>query len=434
VFSVQVNRDRMVDRETDPGRATEYSMHARISSEQLVEIVDNASDGIITVNGGRKIVLFNRGAAMIFGYGPREIVGRSLDILFPSPHGAEREIGNDFAHSPLTSSFLRRQSGVFGLRKDGTEFPAEVSVTNVGTGRAMLSTSIVRDVTDRKRRETDRQQHEQQTRSRDEPAEAEPRAIADELRVRTEELKVTTEQLWHAAQLAGIGELAAGIAHELNNPLGTVSLRIEGLLAKTPADDPRRRLLEVIEGEVERMGDLVGNLLQFSRPSRNHVSTVDVCEEITKTIDLVSHQLRNRSIRAATIFARGVPLICADRQQLRQVFLNLFTNAADAMLDGGVLAPHVRVGELPGNIPAVVIEVNDTGSGIPANVLPKVFDPFFTTKEEGKGTGLGLALCKRIVEQHHGTLMIVSEVGRGTTVRVALPVNPETNVVSLLAE
>src|SRR5207344_3323610 len=143
--------------------------------------------------------------------------------------------------------------------------------------------------------------------------------------------------------------------------------------------------LEVIEQEVERMADLVTNLLQFSRAGRDQVSTVDVCEEITKTIDLVSHLLRKRMIRAETEFARGVPAIHADRQHLRQVFLNLFTNAADAMPKGGRLTARVRTGELAGGIRAVVIEVADTGEGIPADVLPRVFDTFFTTKEEGKG-------------------------------------------------
>jgi signal transduction histidine kinase len=126
--------------------------------------------------------------------------------------------------------------------------------------------------------------------------------------------------------------------------------------------------------------------------------------------------------------------IHADRQHLRQVFLNLFTNAADAMPDGGILTSRVRSGELPGGIPAVVVEVADTGTGIPADLLHRVFDPFFTTKEEGKGTGLGLAICKRIVDQHRGKMEVESEAGRGTTVRLALPVRPDTNVASLHAE
>jgi signal transduction histidine kinase len=126
-----------------------------------------------------------------------------------------------------------------------------------------------------------------------------------------------------------------------------------------------------------------------------------------------------------------VPDIYADSQHLRQVFLNLFTSAADAMPGGGRLVPRVRTGELPGPTPAVVVEVADTGAGIPPEVLPRVFDPFFTTKDDGKGTGLGLAICRRIVRQHRGTLEIDSRVGEGTTVRVTLPVRGEANVAEL---
>jgi signal transduction histidine kinase len=241
----------------------------------------------------------------------------------------------------------------------------------------------------------------------------------------------TTRQLWQAARLAGVGELAAGIAHELNNPLGTVALRVEQLLARTPTDEPRRRHLEIIEQEVERMAGLVGNLLLFSRAGRDQVSTVDIPEEIVRTLELVSHHLRKRRIRVVTEFARNVPSIQGDRQHLRQVFLNLFTNASDAMPDGGVLTPRVFPGSLPDGRAAVVVEVADTGSGIPPDLLAKVVEPFFTTKPEGVGTGLGLAICRRIVQQHSGILEIESRVGEGTTVRVTLPVRQETNVPRL---
>ena len=258
------------------------------------------------------------------------------------------------------------------------------------------------------------------------------RRVLDQEHTR-QELRAMTQQLWQAAKLASVGELAASIAHELNNPLGTVSLRLEGVLAKTPTEDPRRRALEIIDQEVQRMARLVGNLLQFSRAGRDQVSTVDVCEEITKTIELTEHHLRRHGIRVEPEFQPHVPVIYADRQQLRQVFLNLFTNAGDAMPEGGRLTPRVRPKEQAGAIVAVVIEVVDTGVGIAAAHLPKVMEPFFTTKEEGKGTGLGLAICRRIVQQHQGTLEIESAVGQGTTVRLTLPVRNEANVNSLHA-
>jgi len=165
---------------------------------------------------------------------------------------------------------------------------------------------------------------------------------------KTEELRITTQQLWQAARLAGVGELAASIAHELNNPLGTISLRIEGLLAKTPSDDPRHKSLEIVGQEVERMAGLVSNLLQFSRAGVDKVSTVDVCDEVRRTLELVEYHMRKQQIRVEPEFALVVPMIYADRQQLRQVLLNLFTNAADAMPTGGRLMLRVRPGSLPG--------------------------------------------------------------------------------------
>jgi len=513
---------------------------ARICPDQLAEIIEIAEDGIVTVDARQEIVLFNRGAAKTFGYTPEEVVGKPLELLLPErfrpPHRGQVE---GFAAAASAARLMGERREVYGRRKDGTEFPAEVSISKFGTGPAVLITAIVRDVTERKRFEAAQRELEHlranaelaNTRakldavirsaqdaivildadlrttlfnpaaeqvfgctaeraagahvaqflpdglpsdavspvpreaagrradgrtvpleissSRTEVggeavhtlilrdvterkrAEQELRETAKQREQALAELRATTQQLWQAARLAGVGELAASIAHELNNPLGTVSLRVEGVLAKTPPDDPRRRALEVIDQEVERMAGLVANLLQFSRAGREQVSTVDVCEEVTKTIELVAHHLRKRQIRVESEFATGVPVIHADRQQLRQVFLNLFTNAADAMPRGGRLVPRVRTGELQGAVPAIVIEIADTGGGIPADLLSRVFEPFFTTKEEGKGTGLGLAICKRIVDQHHGRLEIESTVGTGTTVRVTLPLRPETNVKNL---
>ena len=256
------------------------------------------------------------------------------------------------------------------------------------------------------------------------------RALRD-LREKNEELRLTTQQLWQSARLAGVGELAASIAHELNNPLGTVSLRIEGVLARTPADDPRRRPLEVVEQEVERMAKLVGNLLNFARAGRDQVSTVSVADEVRKTIELTEPHMRRLHVEVVPEF-HSAPDIFADRQQLRQVLLNLFTNAGDAMPKGGRLIARVRPGALPLNLPAVLIEVIDNGVGILPEHMSRVTEPFFTTKEDGKGTGLGLAICRRIAHEHGGKLEIESEVGKGTTVRVALPVRNNANVATLI--
>jgi signal transduction histidine kinase len=258
-------------------------------------------------------------------------------------------------------------------------------------------------------------------------------ALAD-LQAKSEELQAMTQQLWQAAKLATLGELAASIAHELNNPLATVNLRVEEVLARTPADDARRRPLEIVEQEADRMAGLVANLLQFSRRGRDEISTVDVNEELRKALELVDYHFRHRGIEVVREVHPAVPAIFADRQKLRQVFLNLLTNAADAMPEGGRMGLRAAPGVLVGGARAVRIEFSDTGVGIAPEHLPRVTEPFFTTKEEGKGTGLGLAICRRVVEEHQGTLQITSEVGKGTTVSVLLPVTSGTNAARLRGE
>jgi signal transduction histidine kinase len=240
-----------------------------------------------------------------------------------------------------------------------------------------------------------------------------------ELRAKNEEIKAMSQQLWQAAKLAAMGELAASIAHELNNPLATVSLRVEALLGGMAPDVPRRRALEVVEQEVERMGQLVANLLQFTRRGQSQVSTLDVREEIERTLELIHYHLHNRHIAVVRQFAPDVPMVQADLQQLRQLFLNLFTNASDAMPQGGTLTLQVRT-DPPSQ--QLEIAISDTGMGIAAEDLPRVMEPFFTTKPEGRGTGLGLPICRRIVQEHQGALDIVSTVHQGTTVFITLPI------------
>jgi signal transduction histidine kinase len=265
-----------------------------------------------------------------------------------------------------------------------------------------------------------------------------------EVERKSEEIKIVSHHLWQAEKLATMGELVASIAHELNNPLATVSLRIESLTAQTPENDPRLRELEIIGQETERMAHLIANLLQSSRRSQPQISTVDVCEEIENTFELIHYHLRKYNVKIMREFAPNVPHIHADRQQLRQLFLNLFTNASDAMPEGGTLTIRVytqesevrdqETGVTPISEPRsptpdpkgkafVVVEIEDTGIGIPPEILPKVMEAFFTTKPEGKGTGLGMAICKRVVQDHKGTFEITSScrIPKGTTIRIVLP-------------
>jgi len=244
----------------------------------------------------------------------------------------------------------------------------------------------------------------------------------EQLRKKSDELAAATQQLWQASKLATMGELAASVAHELNNPLGTIALRVESLASAVAGDERKERSVEIVSDEVERMAKLVGNLLQFSRRSYVQISTVNVGEEVRNSVDFIHYYLRNRKVNVIYHLADDLPMVPADRQQLRQLFLNLLTNACDAMPGGGNLIVRTARGELPDNVDAVAVELIDTGIGISPGNLENIWEPFFTTKAEGKGTGLGLAICRRVVEENRGTISIESRLGEGTTVTIRLPV------------
>lgn len=391
VAEARVGRERLfvgIIRDiTERKRAEEDRSH-------LAAIVESSDDAIIGKDLDGTITTWNAGAERIYGYPAAEARGRPISLIVPPDH-----------HDEVPDILQRIQRGervhhfeTVRVRKDGRRIDVSLTVSPIKdpAGRIVGASIIARDITEKKRAE--------------------------------EELRVMAQQLWHAAKLASVGELAASIAHELNNPLATVSLRVESALARTPADDPRRKSLEVVAQESRRMGDLVANLLQFSRRGVEQISTVDIRQELTKAVELIQYHLRKRLITLVCEFAPETPVIYADRQKLRQVFLNLLTNASDAMPQGGTLTLRTAPATLGDGKQAVRIEFADTGVGISAEHLGKIMEPFFTTKEEGKGTGLGLAICRRVIQEGHGTIEIASEFGKGTTVRVVVPVKNGSNV------
>ncbi len=379
-------------------RVTADYREALERASRLAAIVESSDDAIFGKTLDGMIVTWNAGAERLYGYAAAEAEGRPVAILVPPDREGEWE---------AILARIRKGERVdhfetVRVRKDGRHVDVSLTVSPVkdSSGRLVGASAVARDISRQKRAE--------------------------------EEARAMTQQLWQAAKLASVGELAASIAHELNNPLATVSLRVEAALGQTPDGDPRRRPLEVVEQEVERMGELVSGLLQFSRRGEGQISTVDVRDELARAVDLVAHLLRRRSVTVAWELAPDTPIVYADRQKLRQVLLNLVTNASDAMPRGGTLTLRTAPAALPDGQPAVAIEVADTGEGIPQENLAKIFEPFFTTKEEGKGTGLGLPICRRVVEEHHGSLHVASEVGIGTTVRIVIPVRNGTNVDHLI--
>jgi len=257
-------------------------------------------------------------------------------------------------------------------------------------------------------------------------------SLYEEVRRSYEELMRSQRLLVRQEKLASLGRLAAGLAHELNNPLSSVAGFAEALqrraaqgeLARLAGAKDVQEYLTLIQEEVSRAAAIVRRLLDFARQREPAFGVVDLEGVVTNAVSFVQRQARlaNQRIVLAP-FPEG-SLVHADAQMLQQVFLNLLTNALDAIEGGGevrISARKRREGERPAQAWLDVV-VSDTGAGISPDDLPKVFDPFFTTKEVGKGTGLGLAICQSIVEQHHGSIEVQSEgVGKGAAVTVSLP-------------
>ncbi len=235
------------------------------------------------------------------------------------------------------------------------------------------------------------------------------------------ELRQTQQQLAQAAKLASIGELAGGMAHEINTPITSI-LSLASHLAdngNSSLGTRQRKSLQLIAQQAQRVSRIVGNLLTFARRSQLEINRLDISELLDTATQLTEFRLRNGAIRLQCDVNPGLPPVFGDAGRLTEVFVNLLNNAIDAMPEGGEL----KVRACPALTPerGVRIEVTDTGCGIPAEQLPKIFDPFFTTKEPGRGTGLGLSISHGIVEDHGGKIWAESQPGVGTTLCVSLP-------------
>jgi PAS domain S-box-containing protein len=369
-------------------------------------LFESAKDGILILDADSgQIVDVNPYLIGILGYSKEELVGKELWEI-----GVFKDIvASKVAFVELQQRGFIRYENMPLETRDGLIRQVEVVSNSYLAGEVRVIQCNIRDITDRKLAEEELRR----TNERLEEALA-------QLLTRTQELASMTQQLWQASKLATMGELAASVAHELNNPLATLALHAEFLLKRLPGDDPKRRAVEVIEQEIERMATLVSNLLLFSRRSQAQISTIDIAEELQNSLELISYHLRTHNITLATDLARDLPAVLADRQQLRQVFLNLLTNASDAMPEGGRLTIRAH-GVFDNGAPTLMVEFSDTGVGIKPEDLPRLWESFFTTKPEGKGTGLGLPICRRTIEEHRGTIGIESQPGKGTTVRIILP-------------
>jgi PAS domain S-box-containing protein len=231
-----------------------------------------------------------------------------------------------------------------------------------------------------------------------------------------DKLKRAELQLVQSAKLAAVGELAAGVAHEINNPLTSVLGFAELLLNSPTLDTAARHDLETIVREAMRARDIVRNLLSFSRQTKPRRQPTDIGQVVRQTVAVVRQQLEYKGVVIEEDYAADVGLVIVDNAQMKQVFLNLIANAAQAMPQGGVLKLRIaRQGD------EVAISVSDTGMGILPEMLNHIFEPFFTTRPVGQGTGLGLPMSLGIVQEHGGRISVESQVGQGSTFTVWLP-------------
>ncbi len=250
------------------------------------------------------------------------------------------------------------------------------------------------------------------------------RTLEERVEQKTAELRRVYEQVIHVEKMASIGKMAAVVAHEINNPLSGI-LTYSKLLRKwhdrdggcAKREDEVRQCLELIESESRRCGDLVKNLLTFSRTSPINLEWADLNSVIERCVRLVLHQFEMNNIQWQEDFAEALPAVQCDPAQIEQVVLGLVMNAIDAMPRGGNLWLSTRV---LSDGAEVEIKVRDDGAGIPPDLMPHMFEPFMTTKESGHG--MGLAIARSIVERHRGRISVESELGQGATFTVVLPV------------
>ena len=234
------------------------------------------------------------------------------------------------------------------------------------------------------------------------------------------------EQMKRADRLASIGEMAAGIAHEIKNPLAGIAGVIQVLRKEHAVGDPKRVVLDEVLVQVERMDKAVRNLLSFARPPEPKMTPADINELIGKLLDFLAPQFARNSISVERKLTTGLPWLTLDPDLMQQALINIALNAIQAMPEGGKFVVETRSVKPDGNNPgSIEILFSDTGKGISLENLSRIFNPFFTTRQQG--TGLGLSITQRIIEQHGGEISVMSSPEKGTTFTLSFPYPPSDN-------
>ena len=341
-----------------------------------VGIINSAADAIITINEDHVIVGFNDGAEKILGYTREEALGRDLKLIIPPPH---KDVHREYVRRYVATRSPRvigKHVRLTAQRKDGTEFPMSISFSVAEVRGNLYFTGVIRDITEAREME---------------------------------------DRLLQSERLAAVGHTVTHIAHEIKNPLLIIGGFARQLIKATELDGKAKQKLAIIAEEVGRLEGMVAEMRDFVRPPAAQKSPGDLETLISQVVEFFQDNFKEHQIQVRLREDGPLPRVSFDPKQIRQVLINLFKNAVEAMPRGGELVVTTRVTGAN-----VEVGVTDTGEGMAPEVAANIFTPYFTTKE--KGTGLGLAICNFIVkEQHGGCIMVESTPGQGSTFTIQLP-------------
>ena len=346
----------------------------------------SSADAVIAADTKGKILIFNEAAAEVTGYSVEEALNDLTIVRIYAGDGA-REIMRKLRSEYYGGKGKLKSHEVEILRKDGKTVPVSLSAAIAYEGyREVATIGFFRDLRDKKRMEG--------------------------------ELQKTQIQLLQAEKMASLGKMAAGVAHQLNNPLGGISLYAGIVLDEYElAEGARDDLKQIIEA-AGICRHIVQELLEFSRQTSQKIQPNDLNKALLRTLGLLENQRFFRELQIVKDLDPNLPLVPSDVQQLSQVFMNILLNAAEAMEGKGTLTIRTA---LDSDGARVRIEISDTGLGIPEEIQSRIFEPFFTTKDVGQGTGLGLSIAYGIIENHQGRISVKSKPGQGATFVISLP-------------